>query len=141
MGRKTVANGGAYFKVFADEIRGFIADNDAGQMQEFVQPLAAALDNLQQLTDLVIERSRANPNEIGAASVEYLHAFGYTAYAYMWARMARVALDAAEDADGFYQAKLGTARFFFQRLLPRIHSLSESVEPAVKYCSSWMRQF
>src|SRR5690606_31862945 len=68
MGRKTVANGGAYFKVFADEIRGFIADNDAGEMQEFVQPLAAALDNLQQLTDLVIERSRANPNEIGAAS-------------------------------------------------------------------------
>ncbi len=127
MGRKTVANGGAYFKVFADEIRGFIAGNDAGQMQEFVQPLAAALDNLQQLTDLVIERSRANPNEIGAASVEYLHAFGYTAYAYMWARMARVALDAAEDADGFYQAKLGTARFFFKRLLPRIHSLSESV--------------
>ena len=127
MGRKTVANGGAYFKVFADEIRGFIADNDAGEMQEFVQPLAAALDNLQQLTDLVIERSRANPNEIGAASVEYLHAFGYTAYAYMWARMARVALDAAEDADGFYQAKLGTARFFFKRLLPRIHSLSESV--------------
>ncbi|SFQ82446.1 hypothetical protein SAMN05216578_10538 [Halopseudomonas formosensis] len=127
MGRKTVANGGAYFKVFADEIRGFIADNDAGEMQEFVQPLAAALDNLQQLTDLVIERSRANPNEIGAASVEYLHAFGYTAYAYMWARMARVALDAAEDADGFYQAKLGTARFFFKRLLPRIHSLSEAV--------------
>ena len=127
MGRKTVANGGAFFKVFADEIRGFIADNDAGDMQEFVQPLAAALDNLQQLTDLVIERSRANPNEIGAASVEYLHAFGYTAYAYMWARMARVALAAAEDADGFYQAKLGTARFFFKRLLPRIHSLSEAV--------------
>ena len=75
----------------------------------------------------MIERSRANPNEIGAASVEYLHAFGYTAYAYMWARMARVALAAAEDADGFYQAKLGTARFFFKRLLPRIHSLSEAV--------------
>src|SRR5690606_48424 len=71
MGRKTVANGEAFFKVFADEIRGFIAGNDAGEMQEFVQPLAAALDNLQQLTDLVIERSRANPNEIGAASVEY----------------------------------------------------------------------
>src|SRR5690606_23782483 len=69
MGRKTVANKGAFFRVFADEIKGFIADNDAGEMQEFVQPLAAALDNLQQLTDLVIERSRANPNEIGAASV------------------------------------------------------------------------
>src|SRR5690606_9428149 len=73
------------------------------------------------------DRRRVRVNAIGAASGEYLHAFGYTAYAYMWARMARVALDAAEDADGFYQAKLGTARFFFKRLLPRIHSLSESV--------------
>ena len=53
--------------------------------------------------------------------------FGYTAYAYMWARMARTALAVDQDADGFYQAKLATARFFFKRLLPRVHSLSESV--------------
>src|SRR5690606_27087754 len=94
----------------------------------FVQPLQAALDNLRQLTDEVIERSKANPNEVGAASVEYLHTFGYTAYAYMWARMAKAALAAVEnDSDGFYQAKLSTARFYFKRLLPRIHSLSEAV--------------
>ena len=126
MGRKTVANGGAFFKVFAAEIQDFIAANNDGAMAEFVQPLQRALDNLTQLTEEVIERSRSNPNEVGAASVEYLHTFGYTAYAYMWARMASVAL-AAQDADDFYQAKLSTARFYFKRLLPRIHSLSESV--------------
>ena len=127
MGRKTVANGGAFFQVFADEIQGFIDDNAAAGMAEFIQPLQGALDNLRQLTAEVIERSKANPNEVGAASVEYLHTFGYTAYAYMWARMAKVALAASTDSDGFYQAKLSTARFFFKRLLPRIHSLSESV--------------
>ncbi len=127
MGRKTVANGGAFFQVFADEIQGFINDNTGADMAEFVQPLQGALDNLKQLTAEVIERSKANPNEVGAASVEYLHTFGYTAYAYMWARMAKVALAASTDSDGFYQAKLSTARFFFKRLLPRIHSLSESV--------------
>ena len=127
MGRKTVANGGAFFQVFADEIQGFIDDNAAADMAEFVQPLQGALDNLRQLTAEVIERAKANPNEVGAASVEYLHTFGYTAYAYMWARMAKVALAASADSDGFYQAKLSTARFFFKRLLPRIHSLSESV--------------
>lgn len=127
MGRKTVANGGAFFQVFADEIQGFIDDNAAADMAEFVQPLQGALDNLRQLTAEVIERAKANPNEVGAASVEYLHTFGYTAYAYMWARMARTALAVDQDADGFYQAKLATARFFFKRLLPRVHSLSESV--------------
>src|SRR5690606_18043971 len=126
MGRKTVANGGDFFQVFADEIQGFIDANGDAELAEFVQPLQAALTNLRELTAYVIERSASNPNEVGAASVEYLHTFGYTAYAYMWARMARVALAAGED-DGFYQGKLSTARFFFKRLLPRIHSLSESV--------------
>ncbi len=128
MGRKTVANGGVFFGVFAQEIDEFIAANSAADMAEFIQPLSAALDNLKQLTAQVIERSKNNPNEVGAASVEYLHTFGYTAYAYMWAHMAKTALAAqAQDTDGFYQAKLSTARFFFQRLLPRIHSLSAAV--------------
>ncbi|MEH6389295.1 acyl-CoA dehydrogenase C-terminal domain-containing protein [Pseudomonas profundi] len=128
MGRKTVANGGAFFKVFAEEVKTFIADNQDQALAEFIQPLADALANLEELTAQVIERSRSNPNEIGAASVEYLHVFGYTAYAYMWAKMAKVAAACLEqDADGFYKAKLGTARFFFKRLLPRVQSLSASV--------------
>ncbi len=128
MGRKTVANGGALFRVFADEVKGFIAEHQDAALAEFIQPLAKAITNLEELTELVIEHSKSNPNEIGAASVEYLHVFGYTAYAYMWARMAKAAnARLTDDQDGFYQAKIGTGRFFFKRLLPRIHSLSESV--------------
>jgi hypothetical protein len=126
MGRKIVANGGAYYQTFADEIRQFIASSDAGQA-EFTQPLSAALDTLDELTHWVVDRARTNANEIGAASVEYLHVFGYTAYAYMWAMMAKAALG-KEAQDDFYASKLGTARFYFARLLPRIHSLSASVK-------------
>jgi len=126
MGRKIVANGGAYYQTFADEIRQFIASSDAGQA-EFTQPLSAALDTLDELTHSVVDRARTNANEIGAASVEYLHVFGYTAYAYMWAMMAKAALG-KEAQDDFYASKLGTARFYFARLLPRIHSLSASVK-------------
>lgn len=75
----------------------------------------------------MLDQAKGNPNEIGAASVEYLHAFGYVAYAYMWALMARVAKAGEGDAD-FYGAKLGTARFYFARLLPRVHSLVASVK-------------
>lgn len=126
MGRKVVGSGGALYKLFADEIRQFSA-SAGSELAEFVKPLNAALDNLDDLTAWVLDRAKNNPNEIGAASVEYLQVFGYTAYAYMWALMARTAL-AKQDEDDFYVSKLGTARFYFARLLPRIHSLSASVK-------------
>ncbi|HBC00375.1 MAG TPA: acyl-CoA dehydrogenase [Pseudomonas sp.] len=126
VGRKIVGSGGTMYQAFVDEVRAFIAD--AGpELAEFAEPLNAAMDNLDELTAWVIDQAKVNPNEIGAASVEYLHVFGYTAYAYMWARMAAAAL-AKQDEGDFYQSKLGTARFYFARLLPRIHSLSASVK-------------
>ncbi|MBT1261161.1 acyl-CoA dehydrogenase C-terminal domain-containing protein [Pseudomonas sp. VS40] len=126
MGRKIVGSGGAFYTLFADEIRAFIASAGT-ELGEFTKPLSAAVDNLDELTAWVLDRAKTNPNEIGAASVEYLHAFGYMAYAYMWARMAKAALGKESEED-FYASKLGTARFYFARLLPRIHSLSASVK-------------
>ncbi|MFI8737676.1 acyl-CoA dehydrogenase C-terminal domain-containing protein [Ectopseudomonas toyotomiensis] len=126
MGRKIVGSGGSYYKHLADEIKAFVTSADAS-LDEFTKPLAAAVQNLDELTAWVLDRAKSNPNEIGAASVEYLHVFGYTAYAYMWALMARAALG-KEGQDEFYASKLGTARFYFARLLPRIHSLSASVK-------------
>ncbi|MDP9529623.1 acyl-CoA dehydrogenase C-terminal domain-containing protein [Pseudomonas protegens] len=126
VGRKIVGSGGAFYRLFADEIRHFTATAD-GQLAEFTRPLNAALDNLDELTAWLLDRAISNPNEIGAASVEYLQVFGYTAYAYMWALMAKAVLG-KEQEEEFYASKLGTARFYFARLLPRIHSLTASVK-------------
>jgi alkylation response protein AidB-like acyl-CoA dehydrogenase len=126
MGRKIVGSGGSFYKHFSDEVKAFIGSADAS-LGEFTEPLKAAIANLDELTAWVIAQAKTNPNEIGAASVEYLQVFGYTAYAYVWALMARAAL-AKQGDDEFYVSKLGTARFFFARLLPRIHSLTASVK-------------
>ncbi|MGY4491030.1 acyl-CoA dehydrogenase C-terminal domain-containing protein [Pseudomonas sp. TE3610] len=126
VGRKVIGSGGAFYQLFADEVRHFIS-TAAPELGEFTKPLAAAVDNLDELTAWLLDRVKNDPNEIGAASVEYLHVFGYTAYAYMWALMARAALGKQEQED-FYASKLGTARFYFARLLPRIHSLTASVK-------------
>ena len=125
MGRKVVASGGSFYRHLSEEINAFVAGADAS-LAEFTAPLKAAVDNLDELTAWVLDKAQNNPNEIGAASVEYLHAFGYTVYAYLWARMAAVALARQGEGD-FYASKLGTARFYFARILPRIHSLSASV--------------
>lgn len=125
VGRKVVGSGGDLYRVFADDIRRFCR-SAGGEMAEFVTPLEASLGVLDDLTEFVLDGARNNPNEIGAASVEYLQVFGYTAYAFMWAQMAAAAQ--GKDNDDFYVSKLGTARFYFARLLPRIHSLAASVK-------------
>ncbi|HEJ4561859.1 TPA: acyl-CoA dehydrogenase C-terminal domain-containing protein [Pseudomonas aeruginosa] len=127
MGRKVVANGGLFLSIFSREVRTFAAGANA-ELAEFVTPLLTALDLLDNLTQGIVARAGNDPREIGAASVEYLHLFGYTAYAYLWARMAAAALRQREADPAFHDGKLATARFYFTRILPRVHSLAAAVE-------------
>ncbi|MFJ2549916.1 acyl-CoA dehydrogenase C-terminal domain-containing protein [Pseudomonas sp. NPDC087612] len=124
LGRKLVADGGRSYAALAQEIKAY-AQTLAASRAEFKTPLLLALANLDDLTAWVLDRAQGNPEEIGAAAVEYLQVFGYTLYAYLWTRMADVAM---QQHGAFYQSKLGTARFYFARLLPRIDSLSASVK-------------
>ena len=127
MGRKIVGTNGSLFKLFEQDVNDFIASQaDNAAAAEFVEPLKAAMENLADLTQWVIDQAQSNPNEIGAASVEYLHTFGYAAYAYMWAKMAVVALPKQDDS--FYKAKVETARFYVKRLLPRYIGLTATVK-------------
>ena len=128
VGRKTVANGGAYFELFADDVQAFIdAQVDREEMAEFVQPLATELQRLRDVTAKVLAAAKEDPHAPGAASVEYLHLFGYVAYAYMWAKIAAAALPKAGN-DSFYAGQVKTARFYFARLLPQAQALAASVD-------------
>ena len=128
VGRKTVANGGAYFELFADDVQAFIdAQVDREELAEFVQPLATELQRLRDVTAKVLAAAKEDPHAPGAASVEYLHLFGYVAYAFMWAKIAAAALPKAGD-DSFYAGQVKTARFYFARLLPQAQALAASVD-------------
>ena len=63
------------------------------------------------------QKAMKNADEVGAASVPYMHLVGHLVYAYFWARMAKIALDKQAEGD-FYKSKLITARFYFQKMLP-----------------------
>lgn len=126
MGRKVVANGAQNMAVLIQEMRDFASSASGESMAEFVKPLRAAVDQLEALTGSVLAAAAEDPHAIGAASVEYLHVAGLTIYAYMWARMAEVALR-EDQSDNFYAGKLHTARFFMQRLLPKATALADSV--------------
>uniref|UniRef100_UPI00301CE19D acyl-CoA dehydrogenase C-terminal domain-containing protein n=1 Tax=Phenylobacterium sp. TaxID=1871053 RepID=UPI00301CE19D len=68
----------------------------------------------------LMQHGLANPDNAGAASTDYLHLFGLTALAYMWALQARAALAriAAGGADPFYETKLVVGRYYLERVLP-----------------------
>lgn len=125
VGRKLFADGGQAYRSVSDEITAFVETLPAA-CAEFGAPLLAAVRNLDELTAWLLDRAQGNPRELGAAAVEYLQVFGYTFYAYLWARMA-VVCQCHAAPEPFHLSKLGTARFYFARLLPRIHSLSASV--------------
>jgi alkylation response protein AidB-like acyl-CoA dehydrogenase len=123
LGRKVVANGGAALRLFAGEVRDFAHAHES----PFGDRLVEALERLEAVSGWLLEQAKVDPNSVGAASVEYLHLFGYVTYAYMWARMAAVAQNPQSEDAAFYSGKLATAEFFFARLLPRTLSLEASV--------------
>ncbi len=128
IGRKIAANGGAFFKLYIEEINAFIATQEGNdKMAEFINPLKAAVANLVDLTEWVMDKAQSDANEIGASSVEFLQVFGYASFSYMFAMSSVVALE-KEGSEPFYANKLATARFFTKRLLPRYISLSEAVK-------------
>jgi len=123
LGRKILQDSGAKLREFGAMIQQFVAEQGTvPAMSEFVTPLADLGDKVQKLTMEVGMKALGNQDEAGAASVSYLRVVGHLVYGYFWARMAQVALArCAADGDGvdpFYRAKLATARFYFQRLLP-----------------------
>ena len=123
LGRKVMLSQGGLLKNFTKAIHKFCKENeDNAALAEFVAPLAAVNKEWGELTTQIGVRAMANPEEIGAAAVDYLMYSGYITFAYFWALMAQVAnekLASGSSETGFYTAKIQTARFYFKRLLPR----------------------
>jgi hypothetical protein len=123
IGRKVMGTGGALLRNFTKLVHKFCeAQKDAIDMQPFCTPLAELNKQWGELTMKVGERAMENAEEVGAASVDYTMYSGYIVLGLMWAQMAKLALEkiaAGKDSDGFYAAKVATARFYFTRIMPR----------------------
>ena len=127
VGRKLPAHAGRYLRSVFHPISDYIAANKANPaLADFIGPLDKAFARLQQATATIAQAGMARPEEAGAAASEYLRLFGLTVLAYLWARMAENSLPKVEE-DSFYRAKVGTARFFMERLLPQTGGLSQAI--------------
>ncbi len=119
VGRKLAANGGrAVFSFFSD-LEDFVSSNDENEkLKPYVDGVTTATAQLKDGTMWLMQNGMSNFDNAGASSHDYLQLFGLTALALMWAKMAKAALERQGNGDRFYDDKLATARYYFERVLP-----------------------
>jgi len=128
MGRKTMQLKAAGLKAFLAMVNDFCSEHaDDATMAEFISPLRDKATEWEQLTREIAQRASSDPEEIGAASWDYLFYSGYVTLAYWWARSA-VAARSGAQTEQFRQSKLETARFYFARILPRTLAHKAAIE-------------
>ncbi len=128
IGRKTAATQGAGLKLFLAQVEAFAKAHEGdAAMAEFIAPLRAKSGEWGKLTIDVLQRAAANPEELGAASTDYLFYSGYVVLAYWWARSVAAA-EASGKSQAFKDAKRETARFYFARILPRTLTHKAAIE-------------
>jgi len=135
LGRKILGNNGATLKKFGKLVGKLVEEEGVNEkMAEFITPIAILGEQMTKFTTEIGFKGFQNPDEVGAAAVDYLRVAGHLVFGYFWARMAQVALReiGAGNADPFYLAKLQTARFYFAKLFPETATLMRTARAGSK---------
>lgn len=123
LGRKVLGTKGHLVELLQADIAAFCKLNDVNPaMSSYLQPLQATLAEWIELSRFIAQRAHRDPEELGAAAVDYLMYSGYLLMAYCWARAAlaaQMAIAKGGDDAAFYHSKLKFADVYFARLLPR----------------------
>ncbi len=135
LGRKVLGNNGATLAKFGKLVGKLVAEEGANEkMAEFINPLAVLGQQMTKFTTEIGFKGFQNPDEVGAAAVDYLRVAGHLVFGFFWARMAQVALRqiVSGNSDKFYLAKLQTARFYFAKLFPETATLMHTARSGAK---------
>jgi alkylation response protein AidB-like acyl-CoA dehydrogenase len=132
VGRKLGQNGGravqAFFKLVAEEVA---EARGEPQLADLAGALEKATGDLQTATMWLMQNGMANPNNAGAAAYPYMTLMGIVSLGLMWLRMAKAsaaALANGSEDRAFHEAKLVTARFYAERIMPDTGSLRRKLE-------------
>lgn len=136
VGRKLPKSTGRYLRSFFHQATEFVdTHRDNPNMAPFTKALHKALGSAQQASLWVAANGMGNPDEAACASVEYLRIMALAMMAFMWARMAETAqrkLAEKTEDECFYEAKINTAKFFMDKLLPYHYGLLASIVSGAK---------
>lgn len=133
LGRKVLLGSrGKVVREFTAEIAKFCRDHIGNKkMRPFVWELTKIATQWNYLTVRIMLQARKDRELVGTASYDFLMYSGYAMLAYFWAKMAAVSLNKLDEGGmeepAFYEAKVQTAEFYYDRLLPRARAHAESM--------------
>ncbi len=123
IGRKVIQSRGELLQKFTKIIHKFCEENqDNKQLSSHIEKLTALNKQWIDLSMKVAVDGMMNPEEVGAAAVDFMYFSGYVTFAYLWAWMEKTAIDQLKNQpsdSAFYKAKVKTSQFYFKKILPR----------------------
>jgi alkylation response protein AidB-like acyl-CoA dehydrogenase len=135
--RKVIGSNGGLLRLFVGEIEALLGElKGSSELRYQAEALTELSREWTAISSELIERSKQNADEAAGAAFDYLMYSGYVAVAYFWARMSKAAIaqtgrgNATDDE--FYRTKLQTARFYYERILPRTRTLAVTLRAPSK---------
>jgi len=117
-----------YIKMISSDL------NDSNDnLKPFVEKLKTYIEKLNLFSDWMKEKIKNSKDDANAASNDYLRVLGYVAIGYSWLKVLEVSYKDYSNNKDFYEDKIQTANFYFNRVLPRVESHYLSATTGSKY--------
>ena len=110
-------NGNVIYK-FLDQVKNECNSNNE-KIRPFISDFNNYLDVLKKFSDWMIEKSKTDKDDVSAAANDYLKTLGFVSIAYAWIKVLEVSFKDYNENKNFYDDKIDTARFYFDKVLPR----------------------
>ena len=117
-----------YIKIIKDDLN----DNN-DNLKPFIEKLKIYVEKLNIFSNWMKEKIKSSKDDANAASNDYLRVLGYVAIGYSWLKVLEVSYKDYSNNKDFYEDKIQTANFYFNRVLPRIESHYLSATTGSKY--------
>ena len=116
--RKLSNKNGDVINKFLDQVKNECNSNNE-KIRPFISDFNNYLDILKKFSDWMIEKSKTDQDDVSAAANDYLKTLGFVSIAYAWIKVLEVSFKDYNENKNFYDDKIDTARFYFDKVLPR----------------------
>ena len=116
--RKLSNKNGNVINKFLDQVKNECNSNNE-KIRPFISDFNNYLDALKKFSDWMIEKSKTDKDDVSAAANDYLKTLGFVSIAYAWIKVVEVSFKDYNENKNFYDDKIDTARFYFDKVLPR----------------------
>ena len=116
--RKLSNKNGNVINKFLDQVKNECNSNNE-KIRPFISYFNNYLDVLKKFSDWMIEKSKTDKDDVSAAANDYLKTLGFVSIAYAWIKVLEVSFKDYNENKNFYDDKIDTARFYFDKVLPR----------------------